>query len=386
MGHRLFSQKNAVVTTDNPNKEDNYNIIKNYLSLFPSYAELFNQTQTMLLEGNGPLAVHERHFIAVMACKVSGCEPLVNQQEALFLSVGGSPAWLDSAVPVRLARLSTTNRLLYRAPHLLTVHHIKNLTVGEGCFTLAEVVQAIVTLAIFHSLSTFIGGCMASKSLTDSSNDIDGRSIGLLDIFHETFILKEWKNFGKDLKRKRSFSEGEVPKPKDSNINKILNTGAVNSNCDTSNNNNIPTDAIRVQDYSWDDHGFSILSNFYSEIAILLDEKFRISKTIYKKVENTSNSGVKSTVMFQRAIWTYVQHIHGVDHDDYNYGDIKEHIGEDIMEFVSICCLQPDGDPFAINGLKISHSQKVHISILMMEAKLQSNLLYSLRAVMKYMK
>jgi len=386
MGHRIFSQKNAAVTNDKPIKEDNSNIVKNCLSLFPSYAELFQQTQNMLLEGNGPLPAHERHFIAVMACKVSECNPLVNQQEALFLSVGGSPAWLDSAVPARLAQLSTTNRLLYRAPHLLTVHHIKNLTVGDGCFTLAEVVQSIVILTIFHSLSTFIKGCMSSKSINDSSNEIEERSVGLLDIFDETFILKEWKNFGKDLKRKRSFSEGEVTKPKETNINKILNTGAVNTNCDTSNNNRIPTDAIRVQDYSWDDHGFSILSNFYSEIAMLLDEKFRISKNIYKKLEKNSNGGKKPTVMFQRAIWTYVQHIHGVDHDDYNYGDIKEHIGEDIMDFVSICCLQPDEYPFATKKSTISHSQKVHISILMMEAKLQSNLLYSLQAVMKYMK
>lgn len=33
---------------------------------------------------------------------------------------------------------------------------------------------------------------------------------------------------------------------------------------------------FRVQDYSWDDHGFSLVNRLYSDIGNLLDEKFKI--------------------------------------------------------------------------------------------------------------
>jgi len=36
----------------------------------------------------------------------------------------------------------------------------------------------------------------------------------------------------------------------------------------------VPT--FRVQDYSWDDHGFSLVNRLYSDIGNLLDEKFKI--------------------------------------------------------------------------------------------------------------
>lgn len=44
----------------------------------------------------------------------------------------------------------------------------------------------------------------------------------------------------------------------------------------------IPT--FRVQDYSWDSHGFSLANRLYNEVGTLLDEKF---KTAYNLTYNT---------------------------------------------------------------------------------------------------
>lgn len=38
---------------------------------------------------------------------------------------------------------------------------------------------------------------------------------------------------------------------------------------------NVPT--FRVQDYSWDDHGFCLVNRLYNDVGNLLDEKFKVS-------------------------------------------------------------------------------------------------------------
>lgn len=32
---------------------------------------------------------------------------------------------------------------------------------------------------------------------------------------------------------------------------------------------------FRVQDYSWDDHGYSLVNRFYNDVGNLLDDKFK---------------------------------------------------------------------------------------------------------------
>lgn len=41
---------------------------------------------------------------------------------------------------------------------------------------------------------------------------------------------------------------------------------------------------FRAQDYSWEDHGFSLANRLYPEIGSLLDEKFRVA---YNMTYNT---------------------------------------------------------------------------------------------------
>ena len=55
----------------------------------------------------------------------------------------------------------------------------------------------------------------------------------------------------------------------------------------------------RFQDYSWDDQGFSVLSTFYHDLAVILDDKFRTAKCIVKQTEKSSK--------LNRAVWSYVQ-------------------------------------------------------------------------------
>lgn len=75
----------------------------------------------------------------------------------------------------------------------------------------------------------------------------------------------------------------------------------------------IPT--FRIQDYSWDDHGYSLVNRLYSDVGNLLDVKFRAAYNLtYFTMADRTNV---DTSKFRRAIWNYIQCIYGkfISHD-----------------------------------------------------------------------
>lgn len=84
---------------------------------------------------------------------------------------------------------------------------------------------------------------------------------------------------------------------------------------------NVPT-TFRVQDYSWEDHGLSLVSQLYSDVGYLLDDKFRTAYNLtYYTIAGRQNV---DTSKFRRAIWNYIQCIYGIRHDDYDYGEVNQ--------------------------------------------------------------
>lgn len=64
------------------------------------------------------------------------------------------------------------------------------------------------------------------------------------------------------------------------------------------------------QDYTWEDHGYSLIQRLYPEGGQLLDEKFQAA---YSLTYNTiaMHSGV-DTSMLRRAIWNYIHCVFGI--------------------------------------------------------------------------
>lgn len=84
---------------------------------------------------------------------------------------------------------------------------------------------------------------------------------------------------------------------------------------------NVPS-TFRVQDYSWDDHGFSLVNRLYNDVGHLLDYKFRSAYNLtYFTMADKTNV---DTSKFRRAIWNYIQCIYGIRHDDYDYGEVNQ--------------------------------------------------------------
>ena len=90
-------------------------------------------------------------------------------------------------------------------------------------------------------------------------------------------------------------------------------------------------------------------------------------------------------------ICSYVQSLHRIHQDDWNLEWIQEPCNREAHNFVYHCTLLPGpGRPCSAANLlqlgkRIQYSLKLYLSILVMESKLQSQLLYFLRAVMKHL-
>lgn len=64
------------------------------------------------------------------------------------------------------------------------------------------------------------------------------------------------------------------------------------------------------KDYSWEDHGYSLVNRLYPDVGQLIDEKFQIA---YNLTYNTMAMHKDvDTSMLRRAIWNYIHCMFGI--------------------------------------------------------------------------
>lgn len=65
-----------------------------------------------------------------------------------------------------------------------------------------------------------------------------------------------------------------------------------------------------LQDYSWEDHGYSLVNRLYPDVGQMLDEKFQMA---YNLTYNTMATHKDvDTSMLRRAIWNYIHCMFGI--------------------------------------------------------------------------
>lgn len=102
--------------------------------------------------------------------------------------------------------------------------------------------------------------------------------------------------------------------------------------------NSAPT--FRIQDYSWDDHGFSLVNSLYPDVGNLLDEKF---KTAINLTYNTMGEhSPVDTSRFRLAIWNYIQCLYGIRHDDYDYNEVNQLLERSLKTFIKNAVCYPE--------------------------------------------
>ncbi|KAM4700590.1 sestrin-2 [Discoglossus pictus] len=382
------------------------------MGLHPEYLPIFWKTQHQLLRMDGALSSPERHYIAIMAAARHQCAYLVSLHSSYFIQVGGDPRWLEGLMfaPMKLRKLNDLNKMLAHRPWLITKEHIESLLRSKGShnWSLAELIHALVLLTHFHSLSSFILGCgiyppegkMAisrppSPDMHPSEEDSDAQEaerllaqMRQLDEEEEEKSQEEMETRFEREKRESMMvtSNGEIAQPiRSTSILCFLEDPDFGYVDFTRRGEQAPP-TFHAHDYTWEDHGYSLLHRLYPEMGQLLDDKFQVVYNLTYHTIATHHS--VDTFKLRRAIWNYIQCIFGIRYDDYDYGEVNQLLERNLKVYMKMVTCHPERVTRHLYNdfwRQFKHSEKVHLNLLLLEARFQSALLYSLRAITRYM-
>uniref|UniRef100_A0A3B3VFQ3 Sestrin 4 n=1 Tax=Poecilia latipinna TaxID=48699 RepID=A0A3B3VFQ3_9TELE len=373
--------------------------VSQQMASHPQYLESFLRTQHYILHMDGPLPLPYRHYIAIMAAARYHCSYLVCLHSAQFLRAGGDPLWLQGleAAPPRLRLLDHINKVLAHQPWLTACSHIQSLLkAGEQCWSLAELVQAVVILAHCHSLCSFVFGCDTDSDLAHLAKSPNGTP--------PTFCPFDAANGNANVPQSLRQPSEHITRRRVTKF--VIVTGLVTTSlfldvedeeemlcfADPSRFITDPDfcyqefarrdedhlQVLRVQDYSWEVHGFSLINRLYSDIGHLLDDRFR---------SVTSLPSLHSADL-KRAIWNYIHYVLGIRYDDYDYVEVNQLLERDLKLYIKAVACFPDVTKTPVCPLSwtlLKASERIHVNLLIMEARLQAELLYALRAITRYM-
>ncbi|XP_071355338.1 sestrin-2 isoform X1 [Trachinotus anak] len=393
------------------------------MALHPAYLSCFLRTQHALLELDGPLPRHWRHYIAVTAAARHHCSYLVQQHSAGFLEAGGEESWLSGLehAPTKLRSLQTLNKLLAHRPWLITQQHIQELVCpgAEPRWSLAELIHAVVLMAHAHSLCSFVWGCGLNPEPDHSGGYTfqppspshlprsphspaheDGRQ-ELVDGSMEVEVLM--KRMVELQQQEEECTQEEMVTRFERERSESIPTAVVRGAPpdlvlhlveepefryeDFSPRGEQAPPTMRAQDYSWEDHGFSLVNRLLPDMGQLLDEKFQVvSNLTYHRM--AMHEGV-DTHTLRKALWNYIHCLYGIRYDDYDYGSVNVLLERSLKVFVKTMACHPEQTTARVYHAfwrHFRHSEKVHANLIVMEARLQAALLYTLRAITHYMR
>uniref|UniRef100_A0AAQ5XEF0 Sestrin 2 n=1 Tax=Amphiprion ocellaris TaxID=80972 RepID=A0AAQ5XEF0_AMPOC len=392
------------------------------MALHPAYLSCFLRTQHALLELDGPLPRHWRHYIALMAAARHHCSYLVQQHSTGFLEAGGEESWLSGLehAPTKLHSLQTLNKLLAHRPWLITQQHIQELVCpgADPRWSLAELIHAVVLMAHAHSLSSFVWGCGLnpepdhiggytfqppspshlprsphSPAHEDGRQELSDHLIQLVDGAMECTQEEMVTRFERE--RSESIPTGTyrsvypcitlLDSPPDLVLCLVEEPEFRYEDFAPRGEQAPPT--MRAQDYSWEDHGFSLVNRLLPDMGQLLDEKFQVvSNLTYHRM--AMHEGV-DTHTLRKALWNYIHCLYGIRYDDYDYGSVNVLLERSLKVYVKTMACHPEQTTARVYHAfwrHFRHSEKVHANLIVMEARLQAALLYTLRAITHYMR
>ncbi|KAK0132832.1 Sestrin-1 [Merluccius polli] len=393
------------------------------MALHPAFLSCFLRTQHALLDLDGPLPSLWRHYIVIMAAARHQCSYLVQQHSAAYLEAGGDESWLGGMqhVPAKLRSLQCLNKLLAHRPWLITQRHIQELVCpgAESRWSLAELIHAVILMAHTHSLSSFVWGCGVNPEpdhtgghafSPPSPNHLphsphspaheDGRQ-ELTDGVMEVEVLM--KRMAELQEQEEECTQEEMLTRFERERSESIPTAVVRGappevvlclveDPEFSYEDFAPQGlqapaTMRAQDYSWEDHGYSLVNRLLPDMGQLLDEKFQVvSNMTYHRM--AMHNGV-DTYPLRKALWNYIHCLYGIRYDDYDYGGVNVLLERSLKVFVKTVACHPEQTTTRIYNAfwrDFKHSEKVHSNLIVMEARHQAALLYTLRAITQYMR
>lgn len=310
------------------------------------------------MRASGPLPLHMRNYIAIVAASQFRCQYLVAHQEQEYLQNGGEPSWLKGVdyVPKKITHLLEINSILAHEPWKITRDHIAVVVKGTDAWSIGELVHGLVIMATYRSLAGIVFGCGVAPEVDLPMPDMEPNDTWdrhsssprsrhtaenpMNETVRILLALKEapsspTPDYAAQARRLVFESAGSEDPLDDEDEDEVGGTSAVRSRGGKLSRyigayQRVHSDfdvhakdygVFRVQDYSWKEHGYALVSRFYEDAAPLLDDQF---DHIYYMTYNTISSHTNvDTAPFRESIWYYVHRIHGLLHEDYEYRNVR---------------------------------------------------------------
>lgn len=409
---RIGEQNTEPVFIDAFLQNNRLDPILRQLEYHPGYKNHFLRVQHFILRGDGPLPYDYRHYIAIMAAARHYCTYLVKLHKEEFLSQGGKPEWLLGLnhIPKKLHDLNEINKILAHQPWLLNKSHIEKLTKGKDNWSVGEIVHAVVLLAHFHSLCSFVFSCetfdepqqnqnppvpsASSKETSEPEESVEELMEKMQNLLEQRTeepsdeeLVERFEKVGTQEVLLTTENESESSFERD--ILRYMDDPYFRyENFDMRRDlSRMSGSTFSIQDCSWGDHAYSLLNRFYNDVGTMLDEKFKVAYNLtYYTMGNKKNV---DTTIFRRAVWNYIHCVLGIRHDDYNYKEVNELVERNLKSYIkTVCCFPDRTNKHSYKGVirAFRHSERVHVNLMLFEAKMQAELLYALCAIMQYMR
>uniref|UniRef100_UPI00398E4F05 sestrin-1-like n=1 Tax=Pristiophorus japonicus TaxID=55135 RepID=UPI00398E4F05 len=329
------------------------------MGLHPQYLECFWKTQYYLLQMDGPLPYHYRHYIALMAAARHQCSYLVSLHINEFLQVGGNPDWLSGLnfVPQKMRNLNEINKILAHRPWLITKEHIENLlTTGENSWSVAELIHAVVLLAHYHSLASFVLGCSIRPELDQEGG--------------YTF---------------------RPPSPRSCDSDSTSSSGSEEALNGSASRDDLHELEVLMEKMKILQEGRPDEEASQEEKATRFEKEKRESLLVApagKTSRRLQSSKYIGTAFLLLQVLSLSPPPPLSRYDDYDYGEVNHLLERNLKVYIKTVACYPDKTTKRMytNFWKhFRHSEKVHVNLLLLEARIQAALLYALRAITRYM-
>ncbi|EFA84614.1 sestrin-like protein [Heterostelium album PN500] len=289
--------------------------------------------------------------------------------------------------------------------------------IGQDAWSIAELVQAMILICTFLSLSGFVFSCgilpeyglsqeeRPQFSLNDSDCEVEDSSASENTIKVMELLMKkrsqEEDEEDQDIDRQQEFHNAGMESgppfetaSSSSGGGGDSDTGMIDLERYIGNYTMSHTDfdvssreytIFSIQDYSWKEHGYELVSRIFPDAAPLLDEEFNFVYTMtYYRFNNSTDI---DTLPFRRAVWYYVQRVKGMCHDDYNYQEVNMFLNRNLKYYVKKAVCFPDNITkvdYSKLGFDLKPDEKCHLALLAVCSHKQAALLYGLYTVMCY--
>lgn len=402
--------------TSPSNLPDVWDPLFKILDLHPTYLDTFTNTIYTLFYGTSNLSASIKHFIAIMAATRHRCHFLIDLHTREYDRLGGNQKWLrgiDCVDDPKIVSLDRLNMVLAHQPWLVNANYLDKV-VRSSCsstplWSQSDIAHAAVILSHTHATASFIHAVGDIHPVAISANEL----LSLANRFEST-LDKENTNHSEyqveDLLRKMK----ELRTVAESNVARNTNTQLFNSladgshddekgaespdrSCDSpflSSNINfayvdfaVRTDSTKTfksHEFTWE-HGFLVLEDINKPLATTLDNKFKGTQALtYGFMGGFDNV---DTTGYRTAIWNYIQALFGIRHDDYDYSAVNQLLSREMKTFVkTVACfphrLTDELRASVMPDFKLS--EKVHVVMMIMEARLQASMLWYTRTITNY--